>query len=253
MGAQAKPHGLAQRWLAAKREARTIAPKMSNAPLEVRPFPAKPGHVLSLQGEILPVPAGWALLPPGDAALSRRIKADGPCWVVRQRKGRRMLSLGIWAPADRLAALRADLAVERADPAYTRKLEAGRTRRAREQAHYAEDFAGAVEAFLGFAPSHAALAGRLARAIAAHAVPVGSGTVARTRRIPLEERAEAAVIAWLRHQTTDYDQRTIVRRKGERRAVRRELAQESRRLLAGYRRGDPVPAEHCPLRRALDR
>lgn len=54
-----------------------------------------------------------------------------------------------------------------------------------------------------------------------HAVPVGSGTVARTQLIPLEQRAEAAVIAWMRHQTTAYDRMSIARIKGERREVRR--------------------------------
>jgi len=38
-----------------------------------------------------------------------------------------------------------------------------------------------------------------------HATPVGSGTVARTKRIPVEQRAEAAVIARMRHQTTGHD------------------------------------------------
>ena len=32
--------------------------------------------------------------------------------------------------------------------------------------------------------------------------------------IPIEQRAEAAVIAWLRHQTTAYDHMTIERVKG---------------------------------------
>jgi hypothetical protein len=41
--------------------------------------------------------------------------------------------------------------------------------------------------------------------VTTHAAPVGSGTVARTERIPIERRAEAAVIAWMRHQTTAYD------------------------------------------------
>ena len=35
---------------------------------------------------------------------------------------------------------------------------------------------------------------------------LGSGTVARTERIPIHEWAEAAVIAWMRHQTTGYEQ-----------------------------------------------
>ena len=85
----------------------------------------------------------------------------------------------------------------------------------------------------------------------AHATPVGSGTVARTERIPVEERAAAAVIAWLRHQTTTYDSMTIARVKGKRREVRRELAEQSRRLLARYRAGEPIEPAQCVLTRAL--
>jgi hypothetical protein len=65
------------------------------------------------------------------------------------------------------------------------------------------------------------LLNRLARAVTAHAMPVGSGTVARTKRIPVEERAEAAVMAWMRHPTTGQDGRVIPRVKGKRRVVRR--------------------------------
>ena len=86
----------------------------------------------------------------------------------------------------------------------------------------------------------------MAKAIAAHAVPVGSGTVARTKRIPIERRAEAAVIAWMRHQTTAYDDMTIPREKGARREVRRMLATRSRKLLDRYRNGIPFSGR-CPL------
>ena len=85
----------------------------------------------------------------------------------------------------------------------------------------------------------------------AHATPVGSGTVARTQRIPIERRAEAAVIAWMRHQTTGYDSMKIPRLKGQRREVRRMLAQRSKELLATYRRGDEK-SRQCPLAAALD-
>ena len=68
----------------------------------------------------------------------------------------------------------------------------------------------AVRDFLAFAPAYADLAEKLADAVSAHATPVGSGTVARTARIPSHERAEAAVIAWMRHQTTAYDQKVRV-------------------------------------------
>jgi hypothetical protein len=83
-------------------------------------------------------------------------------------------------------------------------------------------------------------------------LPVRSaiGTVARTKRIPVEERAEAAVIAWMRHQTTGYDGMLIPRIKGKRREVRRMLARRSHELLEQYRRGVAV-SEGCPLRKAL--
>jgi hypothetical protein len=90
----------------------------------------------------------------------------------------------------------------------------------------------------------------LAQAVADHATPVGSGTVARTQRIPIERRAEAAVIAWMRHQTTAYDSMSIPRVRGQRREVRRMLAQRSQQLLARYRRGESIE-DHCPLRLAL--
>ena len=84
-----------------------------------------------------------------------------------------------------------------------------------------------------------------------HATPVGSGTVARTKRIPVEQRAEAAVIAWMRHQTTGYDNLVIPRIRGERREVRRMLAARSRQLLEHYRRGLSLKTS-CPLQQALN-
>lgn len=199
-------------------------------------------------GVVLTAPASWTLLPPGDAALTRRVKSAGPHWVVKEKKGRRMFSRGVYAPTDRIEEIRAGLLIEREDPKYKRKLERARKKRAEDQEVYAEDFERAVLAYLGFAPKHLALAAKMARAIAEHATPVGSGTVARTKRIPIERRAEAATIAWMRHQTTAYDDMVIPRVKGARREARRMLAKRSKRLLGRYRRGEPV-ALACPLAR----
>ncbi len=216
---------------------------------EVRPFHL-PRKVLA-DGLVVQVPHGWDLLPPGDAALSRRIKADGPTWTVIEPKGRKRFSRGIWAPAERIAALRAELAAEREDPSYQRKLDSARLRRAAAEEVYAEDFRGAVLAFLAFHPDYHDHAAAMATRIAAHATPVGSGTVARTKRIPIEQRAEAATIAWMRHQTTGYDQMTIPRERGRRREVRRQLAARSKQLLALYRAGHPIDFPRCPLHTAL--
>lgn len=182
-------------------------------------------------GSVHAIPAGWALLPSGDAGLTRRVKAAGPSWTVQEKRGRKTFSRGVWAPAEQIARFRLAAA---------------------QQAAYVGDFEAAILAYLAFAPAHAALAQTMAERVAAHATPVGSGTVARTKRIPVEERAKAAVLAWMRHQTTDYDHRVISRQKGRRREVRRELSKASRRILARYRAGEEPPPD-CPLLLALTR
>jgi hypothetical protein len=206
--------------------------------------------VVDRAGTLLEVPEGWELLPPGDAGVTRRVKAAGEFWVIQERRGRKIFGRGVWAPATIIAQVQADLAAERRTETYARKRQSAAVRRDRQQAEYVEDFRSAVIQFLAFHPRHAALAERLADAVTLHATPVGSGTVARTRQIPVEERAEAAVIAWMRHQTTAYDSLAIPRIRGERREVRRMLARESRRLLQEYREGRDAPSP-CPLKRAL--
>jgi hypothetical protein len=216
----------------------------------VAPGP-RAGTVLTPDRQVLTIPSGWTLLPPGDAGVTRRVKKAGPSWTVQEKRGRKTFSLGVWAPAETVAEMQRAMELERQDPSYARKLESGRKRRAAEQEEYSEDFTRAVFDFLRFTGSHEAPAHELASAIARHAVPVGSGSVARTKRIPITQRAEAATIAWLRHATTEYDSMHIPRVKGMRREVRRMLAERSRELLARYRRGEPVARERCPLHRAL--
>jgi hypothetical protein len=206
--------------------------------------------VRAIDGTILTAPADWILLAPGDAGLTRRVKAAGDHWVIQEKVGRRMFSRGIWAPAATIDRIRTELATERTTEGYTKRKTADARRRENAQAEYVENFEGAVVSFLDFHPAHAELAQRLARAVTDHATPVGSGTVARTKRIPVEQRAEAAVIAWLRHQTTAYDDMPISRVRGKRREVRRMLAQQSKKLLERYRRGDTDSGD-CPLSAAL--
>jgi len=206
--------------------------------------------VRAADGTVLTVPAGWVLLPPGDAALTRRVKLAGEHWVVQEKQGRRLFSRGVWAPAATIDRIRVELAAERSTAGFAKRQESDARRREQAQAEYVEDFTAAVLSFLAFHPRHAELARQLARRVTDHATPVGSGTVARTKRIPIERRAEAAVIAWLRHQTTGYEGMTIPRVKGQRREVRRKLAQRSNELLHRYRQGVPV-TDDCPLQQAL--
>lgn len=211
----------------------------------------QPRTVRSASGEILQVPAEWDLVPPGDAALTRRVKAAGASWTVQEKRGRKTFSRGVWAPLETIASIRSELEAERSTAAYAKRRVREVERRETKQDEYVLTFNDAVLGFLAFHDTYSEIATRMAVAVTKHATPVGSGTVARTQRIPVEQRAEAAVIAWMRHQTTAYDNMPIPRVKGKRREVRRLLAEQSRSLLQAYRLGRPVAPESCPLLKAL--
>ena len=206
--------------------------------------------VVDEQGHTLSVPPSWRLLPPGDATLTRRVKSATEHYAVTTKKGRRVISMGIWADGEVIDRLDAELHAHRQTDQYKKSLSASRKRAAVKQTEYVGEFRDAILSYLNFAPVHRPLSERLADAVAAHATPVGSGTVARTKRIPVAKRAEAAVIAWLRHQTTAYDHMKIERVKGKRREMRRQLAAGSKRLLQSYRDGKPTD-DNCPLAMAL--
>ncbi|HYQ47252.1 MAG TPA: DUF2293 domain-containing protein, partial [Polyangiaceae bacterium] len=206
-----------------------------------------PRVFLAADGSRHTVPVGWACLPPGDAGLTRRVKSLGPSWAIIEKRGRKAFSKGLWAPSENIASAKSALDAERSTPAYAKKRAAAGVRREREQAAYVMSFEVEVLQFLRFAKSFEALARHVARRVTEHATPVGSGTVARTERISIDRRAESAVIAWMRHQTTAYDRMSIPRVAGKRREVRRELATISRAILDLHRRDVAHAVAACPL------
>lgn len=208
------------------------------------------GLLVTESGEKVRPPENWLLLPPGDAALTRRVKQLGPHWLIQEKKGRRVFSKGVWASKITIEKERAKLDEQRATPAFQKQKEASRKRRENLQKQYVSDFTEQTLSYLNFHKKYSLLAEKLAQLVSDHATPVSSGTVARTTRIPVEKRAEAAVIAWLRHQTTGYDRMTIARVKGMRRQVRRQLAERSSELLERYRAGEKI-LNNCPLQAAL--
>ena len=123
----------------------------------------KPRTVRADDGSVHSVPEGWALLEPGDATLTRRVKAAGPSWTVQEKQGRRTFSRGVWAPEETIRRLAAEWEAERSTEAYAKKREAGLRRRERLQETYVEDFHGAVVEFLKFHPAHAPMADRMAQ------------------------------------------------------------------------------------------
>ena len=225
---------------------------MTDATLTVRSVPHPTRNIVMTEaGQKLDVPATWACLKPGDAAVTKILKTLGPSWTAIRKKGRKTFSDGVWAPGENIEQAKSIVAKKRSDPSYARKRAADLKRRKEKQRCYEVSFRQALIQWLGFHPCHLIMAEQLTEAISQHATPVGSGTVARTKRIPLEERAAAAAIAWLRHRTTVYDSMKIARIKGRRREVRRILAQQSVHILNAYRTGEQINQETCPLAQAL--
>src|SRR5207244_10047372 len=99
-------------------------------------------------GRTLSPPGDWACLPPGDAGLTRRVKAAGAWWQVVEKRGRKVFSKGLWAPAAHIDAARAALARERSTEGYAKKRVADVARRERDQAAYVDTYAGEVVAVL---------------------------------------------------------------------------------------------------------
>lgn len=151
------------------------------------------------------VPTGWALLPSGDAFVTRTVKATGVYWLAwqpRSRSRRHRRLIGLLAPEPTITA--AEQAAAATAAARARRREQGARTRERQEVRYRSQLERAVVAYLAFAPEHEELAHGIAAAAATRAAEVGSGRVGRTRLRPLEERAELAVRAEIRHSHTAY-------------------------------------------------
>jgi hypothetical protein len=202
-------------------------------------------------GKVYSVPTGWENLPAGDASVTRKLKSLGPTWTVQEKKGRKAFSHGVWAAKDQIEEAMSLVEAQRADPKHQKKLAQVKVRREEKETVFGEDIQQEIIQFLNFDQKHHLLVEQLSRLVKEHAVPVGSGTVARSSSVTLNDKAALAVMAWMRHQTSAYDSTTVPRVKGARRELRRQIARQSERILAKYRSGDDVDFGICPLYKAL--
>lgn len=151
------------------------------------------------------IPDDWDLLPTGDAFVTRQVKAAGPywnAWKPRNRNRRHRRRLGLWAPAGTIAA--AQKAAAETEQARAVRRRSGARQRERREDRYQEELRSAILAYLAFADDHADLADQIANGAAQRAAEVGSGRVGRTSALSLEEKAELAARAHVRHQFTNY-------------------------------------------------
>ncbi|PKG85637.1 DUF2293 domain-containing protein [Colwellia sp. 75C3] len=208
-------------------------------------------HLKDKTGKVYSVPAGWQKLPAGDASITRKLKSLGPSWTVQEKKGRKSFSHGVWAAKEHIEAAKSLVEAQRADPKHQKKLAQAKVRREEKEVVFSTDFQQEIIKFLNFDKKYQALVEQLAVLVKEHAVPVGSGTVARSSSVTLDDKAALAVMAWMRHQTSAYDSTSVPRIKGARRELRRKIARQSERILAKYRSGDEVDFILCPLYKAL--
>ena len=204
-------------------------------------------------GSFFSVPAGWENLPAGDASVTRKMKSLGPTWTVQEKKGRKAFSHGVWAAKEQIEEAKILVEAQRADPKHQKKLAQLKVRREEKETVFGENFQQEIIEFLNFDQKHHLLVEQLSKLVKEHAVPVGSGTVARSSSVTLDDKAALAVMAWMRHQTSTYDSTSVARIKGARRELRRQIARQSERILVKYRSGDDVDFEVCPLYKALHR
>src|SRR3954447_6264564 len=102
---------------------------------------ADPHVFVAPNGQRMSPPADWACLPPGDAGLTRRVKAAGPSWQVVEKGGNKTFSRGLWAPAQNIAEAGALFEPERSTPEYARRRQSDARRRAEQQQLYVGEFA----------------------------------------------------------------------------------------------------------------
>ncbi len=210
----------------------------------------KTNQLIDCHGKEVSIPNSWIFLPAGDAGLTRKITQHNEYYRLVFQKGRRTISKGIWAPKHIVENETVNIKKLRESDQYKKQTAYSKQYRAKKENEYQLEFFRAIMLYLNFHPQYKKLEYFLAKLICQHAIPVGSGTVARTKMIPIEERASKAVIAWMRHQTTAYDNMNIPRIKGERRMVRRELAKESVKILEKYRNGENATPS-CPIQKFI--
>jgi hypothetical protein len=185
----------------------------------------KPEEGIS-RGDVLKHP-GHVFVPRGDPALTRALLARGALRVVAKRRGR-VEQIGVAALPHAVDEANHELEGTEGQRALAR--DRSRAARARGEEQYHADF----DRELG--RLYPAIPDVDREGIVTHACEVASGRVGRTAaaKALAEEPIRLAVVAWIRHQHTDYDAR--LRRAGFGRPfgrASREDRQAARRAIRG--------------------
>ena len=171
-------------------------------------------------------------LPAGDAALTRRAKAESrlSAVVVRfSRSRKRYERQGVLVEVDALASAEQRCLAD--EEARARRRERDTLRRAGEDVELQKRFAQQIAQLFPGCPKPRA------QAIARHAAARGSGRVGRSAagRAVEASAVELSVIASVRHEDTDYDE--LLMSGVDRADARERVRDDVDRTLEGWRRG----------------
>nr|WP_319492645.1 hypothetical protein [uncultured Desulfobacter sp.] len=89
--------------------------------------------------------------------------------MIQVKYRRRMISKGIWAPADNILVAKQEVAAKRSTPAYANERKRELARRQAKQTAYTQEFNDEIIKFLNFHPRYEKEARRLGKIITTHA------------------------------------------------------------------------------------
>jgi hypothetical protein len=151
------------------------------------------------------IPDGYGSIQPGDRYLTCMVKKlcderNVNCYSEMKKFRRKFTGAArYFAPVDVIDEAQRLRDATAAARAAQRKVSAGH--REKKEAKYEQEFARRIRELFPSIP-HSVPA-----RIAAHACEVGSERVGRTRQIEFDRKVELAVVAFARHEYTDYEQR----------------------------------------------
>jgi hypothetical protein len=155
-------------------------------------------------GEIL-IPEGWEFLSTGNAYLTRTVRKLGAHWIKKRKDTKRRINMtvGTWAPMENIK--KAQEMEKETETNRERKREKGRVYTEKREKGYREEFNDAVLRYLDFSDEYKDLAEEIAWGVSSWSCEKHSGRVGRTGALTLEQKAELATRAHIRHAFTNYE------------------------------------------------
>ena len=150
-------------------------------------------------GQSVKIPSKYVAVLPSDPYLTRKIKSLSDTVFLKMRKGRQYSSVvTMFAPKE--AVEEAEKLAEASQEERAKKRKAARAYQAKRENEHQADMVVTMRRVFPKMPAE------IAPKIVQHAFEVSSGRVGRTRMLDTKEKIRLAVVAYIRHNRTRYDE-----------------------------------------------